>query len=120
MSCDTNTHKVTVLGNLDVDHDYRGRHGRDDEDRRVGLKDLIQAARDGEAHRDIVREVLEAKFATVRETVESKAEILRAVAEVGEKVSEAKHDLAVKILEADRERLRDLLMTKRDRCGGHD
>src|SRR5262245_11920526 len=103
MSCDTNTHKVTVLGDLGMEH-YRGRHWRGDygdggADCEVGLKDLFQAARDGEAHRDILREVLESKFVNVRETLEAKAEVLAAIALSQAEAEKARCALSTQILE---------------------
>lgn len=108
MSCNSNnsTHRVTVHGDMDVD-DRRGRHEWD----RVGLKDLIHANREGEGHRDLLREILESKFEGVKTTLESKADVLRAIAE-----SRADSERTA------RENLRDLILIRRcgNRCGGGD
>jgi hypothetical protein len=112
VSCDTNTHKVTVLGDLDIDHKGRHRRDDDDHDRHEFTRDLVKALRDGDAHRDIVREVLEAKYAGIRETLESKAAILAAIAET-----------RVQTLESENRNLRDLFEfagRRKERCGGHD
>jgi hypothetical protein len=132
MSCDTNTHKVTVLG--DLEYDKRGRHRRDDDhdhDSRVGLKDLIEVIRDGEGENRIlsaikdgaaanVRETLEAKFAVGKAVAEGTGAVLTAIAGIGEKVQETKFELAVKALEAQNQGLRDLLAFGRDRKCGRD
>lgn len=137
MSCDTNTHKVTVLGDLDVNDRRGGRHRRDDDGRDFdSLRDLLALRANDEDHRDIlvkilevgqanIKETLEAKFAGVRETLEAKSEVLAAVAEARADGKESKHDLAVKILEtqlANEKGLREILCRPRERsgCGKHD
>ena len=114
MSCDNNTHKVTVLG--DFEHNYKGRHWRDEEPYDSRNWDYFKALNDGEAYRDLLREVLESKFQVVKEVVEARSE-----------TKEAKFDVVKEILEAKaeaertaREQLRDLInICRRERSGCH-
>src|SRR5687768_2277752 len=99
MSCDTLTRNVTVLGDGDVGRPHRH---RDD--------DLLLALHNGEAFRDIISEIKDAKAHTSDKISDLRADLL-----------EAKHDIVVKILEArcekersDRDALRDLFDVRRD------
>lgn len=113
MSCDVNTHRVTVLGNQETIGRHRYDDGRCDD---VYLKDVLSARWEDENTREILREVLENRSVVVaavaearRESVESKAELLKTVLEN-----------RVDAERLAREQLRDLISICGNRkCGGH-
>lgn len=113
MSCDNNTHKVTVLG--DFEHNYKGRHWREDDyDSRNW--DFYKALNDGEISRDLLREILESKFAVVKEIGEAKAENVETKFAVVKEILEARAEAE----RTAREQLRDLIMVcRKERNGCH-